>query len=214
MRRTRMAAVLEDFTRLLRPHGLDHAPAEADGRSTARLLTGAVVCFAAYGATAGVFQGGTQVGWSALKAPLIVLGTALLCLPSLYVFATMAGARLSPARFGFVVAAFLALLGLLAVGLIPVNWLFSVSSRSLLFVVWLHVVTWVVAVSLARRFLRSVFPEDGARQAVGVWLVLFVAVSFQVTTCLRPVLWRDARAPVFAGGRLFFMEHLSEVARE
>lgn len=208
---SRWASVWDEFERLLRP-AEDGEELEANGGTITRLLLGAVLCFAAYGATAGLFQGGTQVGWSAVKTPLIVLGTALLCLPSLYVFATLAGARLTPPRFAFVVAAFLALLGLLALGLIPINWLFSVSSRSLLFVVWLHVTAWVVAICLARRFLRSVFTEDGPRRAVGVWLVLFVVVSFQVTTCLRPVLWRDANAPAFEGQRLSFMEHFGRVA--
>jgi hypothetical protein len=209
---SRWASAWEEFERLLRPRE-DGEPIDADGASSGRLLAGAAICFAAYGATAGLFQGGPQVGWSAIKTPLIVLGTALLCLPSLYVFATLAGARLTPSRFAFVVSAFLALLGLLAVGLIPINWLFSVSSRSLLFVVWLHVTAWIMAVSLARRFLRSVFLDEGPRRAVGLWLVLFVVVSFQVTTCLRPVLWRDAGGPAFDGRRLSFLEHLGHVDR-
>ena len=210
MRGSRWASVWEEFERLLRPRANGEA-LEAEGGSCVRLLLGAVVCFAAYGATAGLFQGGTQIGWSAVKTPLIVLGTALLCLPSLYVFSTLAGATLSPRRFAFVLSAFLALLGLLALGLIPINWLFSVSSRSLLFVVWLHMTAWLLAVALARRFLRSAFVDEGPRRAVGLWLVLFVVVSFQVTTCLRPVLWRDAAAPAFEGRRLSFMEHFSRV---
>jgi hypothetical protein len=213
MRGSRGASVWEEFERLLRPPE-EGAAMEASGGAVVRLLLGAVLCFAAYGATAGLFQGGAQVGWSAIKTPLIVLGTALLCLPSLYVFATLAGARLSPARFAFVVAAFLALLGLLALGLIPINWLFSVSSRSLLFVVWLHVGAWILAVRLARRFLRSVFADEGPRRAVGAWLILFVVVSLQVTTCLRPVLWRGANAPAFEGQRLSFMEHFARVTRD
>lgn len=207
------ASLWEEFERLLRPHEKGEA-IDADGGSVVRLLLGALLCFAAYGAIAGLFQGGAQVGWSALKTPLIVLGTALLCLPSLYVFATLAGARLSPARFAFVVAAFLALLGLLALGLIPINWLFSVSSRSLLFVVWLHLGAWILAVKLARRFLRSVFEDEGPRRAVGAWLILFVVVSLQVTTCLRPVLWRDDNAPAFEGQRLSFLEHFFRVTRD
>ena len=207
---SRVGAVWEEFEGLLRPRA-EGEPMEAGPGAIVRLLAGAVLCFAAYGATAGLFQGGAQVGWSAVKTPLIVLGTALLCLPSLYVFATLAGARLAPSRFAFVAAAFLALLGLLALGLIPINWLFSVSSRSLLFVVWLHLAAWVLAVSLARRFLRSVFTEDGPRRAVGLWLVLFVVVSLQVTTCLRPVLWRDAESPAFDGRRLSFMEHFGRI---
>jgi hypothetical protein len=209
---SRWGAVWEEFERLLRPRE-DGEPIEAGRGAVARLLAGAALCFAAYGATAGLFQGGAQVGWSAVKTPLIVLGAALLCLPSLYVFATLAGARLTPSRFAFVVAAFLALLGLLALGLIPINWLFSVSSRSVLFLVWLHLGAWVLAVSLARRFLRSVFTEEGPRRAVGLWLALFVVVSLQVATCLRPVLWRDPGAPAFDGGRLSFMEHFGRVAK-
>jgi hypothetical protein len=212
MNRAARVSVLEEFTRLLRPDEMA-AAGDAEPASALRRVLGACLCFAAYGATAGLFQGGAQIAWAAVKTPLIVLGASLLCFPSLYVFATLAGARLDFARSCSVLSSFLALLGLLAVGLIPVNWLFSVSSRSLLFVVWLHVIAWLLAVWLGKRLLAAVMPEDRARQALGLWLVLFVVVSFQVATCLRPLLWRDPQSAVFETGRLFFMEHLGRAAR-
>jgi hypothetical protein len=38
------------------------------------------------------------------------------------------------------------MLALVLVGLLPIEWLFSVSAKSLAFVVWLHVALWAVAI--------------------------------------------------------------------
>jgi hypothetical protein len=35
-------------------------------------------------------------------------------------------------------------------------------------------------------------------------------VSFQVTTFLRPTLWREPDAPIVERGKLFFLDHFSE----
>ena len=72
----------------------------------ARLLLGAGVLAAFYGASAGFFQGGAQIGVAALKAPLIVLGSLLLCAPSLYVFSALAGVRRPPRAFFLDLACF------------------------------------------------------------------------------------------------------------
>jgi hypothetical protein len=38
-------------------------------------------------------------------------------------------------------------------------------------------------------------------------------VCFQVTTFLRPTLWRDPNAPVIEYGKLFFLDHFSEALK-
>src|SRR5262245_43911947 len=103
------------------------------GSWTWRVLAGAIVCSLCYGAAAGFFQGGGQIVVAAGKAPLIVLATAALCVPSLYVFGLLAGAALTRRRFVVVLSGFLGLVSLVMVGLLPIEWLFSVSSTSLAF---------------------------------------------------------------------------------
>ena len=152
--------------------------------------------FALYGAAAGMFQGGAQIAVAAWKGMAIAALALLLCLPSLYVFGALAGARWTFPSFRAVVVGLLATLGMLLGGLLPIAWLFSSSSRYLGTVVWIHVLLWIVALGLAFRFLSGAFRELGARGGSFLWLALFLLVSFQVTTLLRPVLWRPAGTPV------------------
>lgn len=186
--------------------------ARAGTLSLAPLLTGTVLCAALYGAAAGFFQGGRQILVASFKAPLIVLLTLLLCLPSLYVLSTLAGARWTRRSFFAVAAGFAATLGLVLLAVLPIGWLFSVSSRYLGSAVWLHLVLWALVLALGWRFLKGSLEAAGARSGMALWLLLFALVSLQVTTLLRPVLWRPAGAPLFHfGEKLSFLEHLGDV---
>jgi len=175
-----------------------------------RVLAGSLISCVLYGAASGFFQGGTQVALGAVKAPIIVAFSAALCIPSLYVFGSIAGASLTRERFVVTLAGFLGLLGLILVGLLPIEWLFSVSSKSLPFVVWLHLLVWTLAIVFAARFLRAAIPEMPTG-ALMLWLILFCIVTFQVTTFVRPTLWREPASPVFDRGKLFFFDHFRHV---
>ncbi len=206
-------STLSAFDELLR------RPADAMTRSEAggglavslRLFGGSIAGYVLYGAIAGLFQGGVQTLIAALKTPLIVVGSLLLCAPSFYVFGTLAGADLSARRFLGLMAGFGGVLALLMMGLLPVTWLFTVSSSSLVFVVWLHVLIWWIALLFGFRFLVTAEPR--ARGALFLWVLLFSIVSYQLTTHVRPVLWREPGAPVFETEKLFFLEHLGEVGK-
>jgi hypothetical protein len=182
-------------------------------RGGASLASLALLCLAGYGAAGGLYQGGAQVALAALKAPLIVAGSVLLCLPSLYVFASLGGAAVDGARLRLVACGLLGLIGLLLAALLPINWLFSVSSRSLGFLVSLHLLAWVVTLGFAAAFLTRVIPERGARAGLLLWVLLVSVVSLQVTTMLRPVLWRTPGGPMLERSRLSFFEHLQQVGK-
>ena len=146
---------------------------------------------------------------AALKAPLIVLASLLLCLPSLFVFLALGGAPLPLRRLPELAAGFTATLGVLLLALVPVAWLFSVSSRFLGFVVASHLALWLAAVLSGRRYLRRPL-GPAAHRPLGLWLLLFLLVSLQMTTHLRPVLaWVPGKS-LFSGRRLFFIEHFGE----
>jgi hypothetical protein len=193
--------------------GTERAQAGASVRAwTLRVLAGSVACWGLYGAAGGFFQGGAQVAVAAAKAPIIMIATAALCVPSLYVFGLLAGAPLTRQRLAVVLAGFLGLVGLVLVGLLPIGWLFSVSSTSLSFVVWLHLLLWGLALFFGGRFLSAALPEVPSG-AVLLWLTLFCVVSFQVATFMRPVLWRAPGAPIVEEGKLFFLDHFSAVQK-
>lgn len=177
-----------------------------------RVLAGSLCCCVLYGAGSGFFAGGAQIAIAAVKAPIIVLWSLLLCVPSLYVFGLLAGASLTRARFIVTLVGFAGMLALVLVGLLPIEWLFSVSTSSLAFVVWLHITLWGIAVTFGARFLRAALPEMPA-SATFLWLALFCVVSFQVATFMRPTLWREPNAPVVERGKLFFLDHFNQTLR-
>jgi hypothetical protein len=179
--------------------------------SPLRLLAGSTVCYALYGAAAGFFQGGDQILVAALKTPLIIFFTLLLCLPSLYVFSAASGAEWTRRTFLAVLAGFAGTLALVLIALLPINWLFSASSRGLGSAVLLHFFLWFVALCLAWRFLGRALEASGARGAMILWLALFCLVSFQATTLLRPVLERTPGSPLFVSGKKSFLEHMGQV---
>jgi hypothetical protein len=78
-------------------------------------------------------------------------------------------------------------------------------------VVWLHLAIWVVSLVFANRFLRQVLADRASEGVSGFWLVLLCVVSLQVTTMVRPVLWRGPERPLIEGERLFFLEHFGRV---
>jgi hypothetical protein len=209
------ASVLSTLDELLRKPDAGFARARSGapvGAWAIRVFAGSVGCCVLYGAGSGFFAGGAQIGIAAVKVPIIVAWSVLLCLPSLYVFGLLAGAALTRARFIVTLTGFVGMLALVLVGLLPIEWLFSVSTQSLAFAVWLHLVLWAIAVVFGARFLRAALPEMPA-SAVALWLVLFCVVCFQVTTFMRPTLWREPNAPMIEHGKLFFLDHLTQALR-
>ena len=59
------------------------------------MLVSSVVSLAVYGAVLGAFQRSAQALSSAVKLPLLFLATLAICLPTLYLFNLLFGARLS-----------------------------------------------------------------------------------------------------------------------
>jgi len=201
-----------DFDELLKHPANAASRLQSKGpRAALKLIAGALAIYALYGAVAGLFQGGAQMAVAAWKTPIIVLFSLTLCAPSLYVFASLAGADVSMRRLVVALAGFAAMLALLFVGFLPITWLFSVSSRSLGFVVWFHLAIWLVSLGFAKRFLRLVLVEESSAGAIGLWMTLLFVVSLQVTTMVRPVLWRSPDRPLLESERLFFLEHFGRV---
>ncbi|MCU0723257.1 MAG: hypothetical protein MUC63_06535 [Planctomycetes bacterium] len=175
-----------------------------------KYLAAAAVFHALFGVAAGLFGGLETALMAAAKGPLIALGSLGLCLPSLYVFGSLGGATLSLARTFALGAACLAMTGILLVGLAPVAWLFAVSTESLPFVVFLVAAVWVVSVSFAGRMLGKIGVRDLSPTSLTIeaWFLVFVLVSAQMTTCLRPVLTPPSRG-WWTGEKMFFLSHFA-----
>jgi hypothetical protein len=209
---SRLSGVLNEL--LTRPLAFLERTRDGGEASPGRLLAVSALCYALYGAAAGAFQGGDQILVAALKAPLIIFFTLLLCLPSLYVFSAVAGAEWTRRSFLVVLSGFAATLALILLAILPINWLFSTSSRHVGAAAFFQFVLWLLALGLAWRFLGQGLRANGARGGLVVWLLLFLVVSLQAATVLRPVLSRKPGTPIFVSGKKSFLEQIGDVFDE
>jgi len=199
---------------LTRPLAFIHRARNGGRTSPLRLLAASLLCYALYGAAAGFFQGGDQILVAALKAPLIIGFTLLLCVPSLYVFSAVAGAAWTRRSFVALLAGFAATLALVLLALLPISWLFASSSRHLGAASFIQFALWLVALRLAWRFLGEGLRTSGAHGGMVVWLLLFCVVSLQAATVLRPVLFRKPGGAIFVSGKKSFLEQIGDVFDE
>jgi len=88
------------------------------------LLAFALVGMAAYGVVVGSFSGGAQMWIAPAKLALGTLFSILICLPSLYIFAGLAGIDVRLRTVIGVLFAAVALSALLLIGFAPVAWIF------------------------------------------------------------------------------------------
>ena len=206
----RPGAALEAL--LKRPGQLIYGLHQAgSGRLAATLAVVALLCLAGYGLTVGSFSGHEQ--WWA--APVKIVGgtflSALICLPSLYIFACLGGADLRLAPLCGPLLAVLCLNALLLIGFAPVAWVFSQSTDSVTLIGTLHLCFWAVGAIFALRLLSALLEFINPHAGKGylrLWFVVFVLVCLQMTTALRPLVGRDET--FLPTKKLFFLSHWSQ----
>ena len=167
----------------------------------------AVVLLACYGLTIGSFSGGTQWWACPLKTVVGTFLSALICLPSLYIFASLSGAEVRLGPLCGVLLATLCLNALLLVGFAPVAWVFSQSTDSVAFMGALHLFFWAVSMLFALRLVREAGNFLGARGGgyLPLWFGVFLLVCLQMTTALRPFVGQSDR--LLPRSKLFFLTH-------
>lgn len=174
----------------------------------------AVICALVYGVVVGTFSRGPQLWVAPLKIAGGLLIAAIICLPSLYIFACLSGSRARLAEMAGLVGGLLLLMTLLLIGFAPVAWLFSESTKSLYWMGFLHLMFWGIAMIFGMRFLGAGFAGTQARSQAGlrVWGVIFVLVCLQLTTALRPIIGPADPQKMFPGAteKEFFLKHWFE----
>ena len=181
------------------------------GRGTVRrLLSVTLACMVMVGFVIGSFSGGLQFVVVPLKLGLGLLVCAALCLPSLYVFSSVAGAEQSLRETVLALSMSVALIGVLLVALAPVTWLFSQSVSSAVAMGVIHLVSLLAASVVGLRLLDRVMRALNGRRVAGMraWGCMFVVVMLQMTTTLRPLVGPYENR-VF-GDRTFFVAHWLE----
>ena len=178
------------------------------GAQGAFLLLLALGGTALYGFGAGCFVDWQVALLDAVKTGGIVLFSYLLCLPTLYVFASIAGCRVGFAQLAQIGLVVLSGIGCILAALAPVLWLFAVSTESAALFILLAFVLVVVAVALGARTLGGAVKAEAVNTTAGLsaWFVIFLVVALQAITLVRPMLSPVGaeREPV---GKCFFVSH-------
>jgi hypothetical protein len=160
------------------------------GKLIATMILISIVCSLIYGVVVGTFSGGMQLWAAPVKIAAGLLISALICLPSLYIFTCLSGSQARLAEVFGLLAGLLMLMTILLIGFAPVAWIFSQSTESAAWMGALHLIFWLVATLFGLRFLKAGFAHSNARSQAGIntWLVIFLLVALQMTTALRPIL--------------------------
>lgn len=180
------------------------------GGLIAGMLCVAVVCSLIYGVVVGSFSGHEQWRAAPVKVSLGLLISMLICLPSLYIFASLSGSQARLAEMFGLVVGLVMLMTVLLVGFAPVAWLFSQSTQSLAWMGALHLLFWAVSTIFGLRFLNAGFAQSNARSNAGLntWIAIFMLVMLQMTAALRPLV---GTADTFLPEeKKFFLTHWSD----
>ena len=163
-------------------------------------------CLAIYGLVMGSFAGGVQYWTAPLKVAGGTVLSAMLCLPSLYIFNSLSGGRLTLPQTTGLLALFVALLGVLGLGFAPILWIFAQSTNGAAFMGFLHLACWIVGWLFGVKLLLAASTLVNRRPValLRVWSVLFLVVTLQMSTALRPLITAPVNG-LFDGGKLFFV---------
>jgi hypothetical protein len=177
------------------------------GKVIGALVVIAVICSLIYGVIVGSFSGGDQWWAAPVKTCAGLLISAVICLPSLYIFASLSGSQARLTEIAGLVAGLLALMTVLLIGFAPVAWLFSQSTDSIVWMGFLHLLFCFIATAFGLRFLNAGFAQSKAKSNAGfnTWVIIFLLVLLQMTTALRPLL---GTSPTFLPTeKKFFLTH-------
>jgi hypothetical protein len=199
-------------TLLKRPENLyEELKGRRVGRVSAQLVAIGLVCYIIYGFLVGSFSGGMQWWAAPLKMAGGIFFSALLCLPSLYIFACLARSETSLRQCVGLLAGMLALSGVLLIGFLPVSWVFSTSIESLPFMGFLHLAFWWITYMFGTQMLLRgmVAFQSESRLPIHIWILIFLLVLLQMTATLRPLL--GPAEQLFTEGKQFVLPYWADL---
>ena len=181
------------------------------GRIAAFLALVTAVGCALFGFAVGSFVDLKVAALDAAKMVGIAAFSFVLCFPTLYVFATISGSKLSAARLAVLGLVCTATLGSLLAALAPILWLFSVSTENVAFIVVLSCLLAALSLVFVVRPVTAA-AEKGIvanRAGLNMWLVVFAVVALQTVTLVRPML-APIGTPRTPEGKCFFLMHFGD----
>jgi len=160
------------------------------GRLIVSMICASILFSLIYGIVVGTFSGDQQLWVAPAKIAMGLMISAVICLPSLYIFTCLSGSQARLVEVCGLLAGLLMLMTLLLIGFAPVAWIFSQSTQSPAWMGTLHLAFWFIATIFGLRFLETGFAHSHARSHAGfyTWVVIFLLVAVQMTTALRPII--------------------------
>jgi hypothetical protein len=171
------------------------------------LLAISAVCLLVYGLIVGTFSGGEQLLMAPLKIVLGMFASALICLPSLFIFACLSGREFRILEVCGLLFAGMALSAVLLIGFAPVAWIFSTSTNSIVFMGFLHLVIWGIGTCFGLQLLFRAMEHNtmSGSSHLRVWGFIFILVMLQMTTTLRPII--GTASTILPKEKKFFLAH-------
>jgi hypothetical protein len=167
------------------------------GRKLRYILGTLVVGAGFYGLTAGAYAGLPQAVSAAVKLPLLILATFVICFPAFFVVQILVGSRLRLLQVLVLALAAPALTAVLLAAFVPITVFFLVTGANYYFLELLHIALVLVAGLIGMVTLHEglslvcekagVYPRK-ALTIMRVWAVLFLFVGIQMAWNLRPFL--------------------------
>jgi hypothetical protein len=124
-------------------------------RLTGQMTLSSVVALACYGAVLGSFHSALMALTSAVKLPLLFLVTLAICLPTLYLFNLVFGARLSVRQSLALVMVALTVTAMMAVAFAPISLFFLITAPDYSFFKLLNVAILALSALVGLRFLTG-----------------------------------------------------------
>ena len=164
---------------------------EADTRRLLlNLMLTTLGCLLVFGFVLGFFSGGNQFWAAPIKVVVGVFASAVITLPSLYIFSCLTGLDVNARTVAGVMVAAICLVSLLLVGLAPVAWIFAQSTNEIAFFGFLALGFWAVGLWFGLGLVFRSARWLGVKRYfhLGVWAMIFVVVTLQMSTALRPII--------------------------
>jgi hypothetical protein len=120
-----------------------------------RMLISSAISLAAFGAVLGASNGWLQARVSTVKLPLLFLVTLAICLPTLYLFNLVFGARLSVLQACALIMVAITVTAVLTFAFAPISLFFLITARSYAFFKLLNVAILALTALVGLRFLIS-----------------------------------------------------------
>jgi hypothetical protein len=124
-------------------------------RLVGQMLASTVLALAVYGAVLGSFHSALMALTSAVKLPLLFLATLAICLPTLYLFNLVFGARLSVRQALALVMVALTVTAMLALAFAPISLFFLITAPDYQFFKLLNVAILALSALVGLRFMTD-----------------------------------------------------------